>query len=60
MAACKLIGNSSIIVIIECMTLRDGILATKNKDLLVLEMEGDSKAVIDCYNKKISLVLLCY
>ena len=37
------------------MTLRDGILATKNKDLLVLEMEGDSKVVIDCYNKKINI-----
>ena len=40
MAACRHIGNSSIIVA-ECMTLRDGMLAAKRKGFLNLEIEGD-------------------
>ena len=39
MAACRH-GNSSIIVI-ECMALRDGMLAAKRKGFLNLEIEGD-------------------
>ena len=49
--ACKHIGKSSIIVA-EFLTLRDDILAAKNKGFLDLEIEGDSKIVINCYNKK--------
>ena len=37
------------------MTLRDGILAIKNNGFLRLEMEGDSKIVIDCFNKRIDV-----
>ena len=37
------------------MTLRDDILAAKSKDLLGLEIQGDSKIVVDCYNKKINI-----
>ena len=52
MGACRQISNSSIIVV-ECMTLRYGILATKG--FLNLNIEGDSKIVIDCYNKNINI-----
>ena len=34
------------------MTSRDGVLNTKNNGFLNLEIEGDSKVVIDGYNKK--------
>ena len=54
MASCKHIDSSSIIID-ECMTLRDDILAAKNKSFLDLDMEGDSNIVIDCYNKKINV-----
>ena len=56
MAACKHVGKSSIIVA-ESMTsrIRDGILAAKNKGYSSLEIEGDSKMVIDCYNKRINI-----
>ena len=37
------------------MALRDGMLAVKRKGFLNLEIEGDSKIVIDCYNKKINI-----
>ena len=40
MAAYRHIGNASIIVA-ECMTLRTGMLATKRKGLLNLEIEDD-------------------
>ena len=42
-------------IIVECMTLRDVILAVKNNGFLNLEIEGDSKIVIDCFNKRISI-----
>ena len=54
LSACKHIGKASMIVA-ECMALRDGILAAKNNGFLSLEIEGDSKIVIDCYNKRISV-----
>ena len=41
MAACRHISNSSIIVV-ECMTLRDVMLAVEIKSFLNLEIEGDS------------------
>lgn len=47
----QIVGDASIIIV-ECMVLRDGVLATKNNGFLTLEIEGDSKIVIDCCNKK--------
>lgn len=47
----QIVGDASIIIA-ECMVLRDGVLATKNNGFLTLEIEGDSKIVIDCCNKK--------
>ena len=55
MVSCRHIENSSIIFV-KCMTLRDGILAVKSEDLLGLEIEGDSKIVVNCYNKKINIL----
>ena len=37
------------------MTLRDGILVAKNNGFLNLEIESDSKIVIDYFNKMISV-----
>ena len=54
MVVCRHISNSSIIVV-ECMTLRDGMLATKRKGFLNLEIVSDSKIMIDCYNKNINI-----
>ena len=54
MAACRHIGNSSIIVA-KCMALRYGMLAVKRKGFLTLEIEGGSKIVICCYNKRINI-----
>ena len=54
MAGCRHLGKSFIIVI-ECVTLRDEILATKNSGYSNLEIEGDSKILIDCYNKSINI-----
>ena len=36
------------------MTLIDGILAAKNNGFISLEIEGVSKIVINCFNKKSS------
>ena len=54
MAACKHIGKFSVIIT-ECMILRDGILAVKSNGFLDLEVEDDSKIIVDCYNKKINI-----
>ena len=54
MAAYRHLGNTSIIIV-ECMVLRDSILAAKNNGFLSLEIEGDSKIVIDHFNKMISI-----
>ena len=60
MARGKHLDKSSIIIV-EGMILRYEILATKNSGYSNLEIESDSKIIIDCYNKKINiLVLLCY
>ena len=37
------------------MALRDGVKAAKNNGFLNLEIEGDFKVIIDCYNKNCSL-----
>lgn len=34
------------------MTFRDGVLAARYNGILNLEVEGDSKVVVDSYNKK--------
>ena len=45
------ISNASIIIT-EYMTLRDDISVIKNNEFLNLEIEGDSKIIIDCNYKK--------
>ena len=40
MVASRHIGNVSIIIV-ECMTLRDGVLATNNNEFLNLKIESD-------------------
>ena len=37
------------------MSIRDGILVIKNNGFLSLKIEGDSKIVMNCYNKRISV-----
>ena len=54
MASCRHLGNASIIIV-ECMILTDDILAVKNNGFLSLQIEGDSKIVIDCFNKRINV-----
>ena len=58
-------SNSSIIrveppmfgVFIEApASLRDGILTAKNKGYSNLEIKGDSKIVVDCYNKRTNIL----
>ena len=51
MATSRHMSNASIIIA-KCMTFRDSVLAAENNGLLNLEIEGDSKVVIDSYNKK--------
>ena len=41
-------SNKSSIIVTECMTLRDGILADKNNGFLSLEIEGASQVLVDC------------
>lgn len=45
----RYIGKASIIMV-ECISLREGMLATKNNNLLNSEIECE--IVIDCYNKE--------
>ena len=40
MVACRHISNS-LIIIVECLTLRDGMLVVKRKGFLNLDIEGD-------------------
>ena len=54
LSAFRYLAKTSIIVA-ERMTLRDGILAAKNIGFLSLKIKGDSKIVIDSYNKRISV-----
>ena len=51
MATSRHMSNASIIIA-KCMAFRDSVLAAENNGLLNLEIEGDSKVVIDSYNKK--------
>ena len=45
-AASKYLANDSIIIT-KCVALRDGVLAVINNDFLDLEIERDSKVIID-------------
>ena len=54
MTTCKNLSDCSIIVVL-CMTLRDEILATKINGYSNLEIESDSKIVIDSFNKMIGI-----
>ena len=51
MATSRHTCNASIIIA-ECITFRDGVLTAKNNGFLNLEIESDSKVMIDSYNKK--------
>ena len=48
------LGNASIIIT-DCVALRDGVVVAKNNGFLNLEIEGNSKVIIDCYNQNYSL-----
>ena len=53
-------SNASMITV-ECMTFRDCVSTVKKNGFLNLEIEGDSKVVIDSYNKiGTFLVLICW
>ena len=56
MDSCGHLGNYSIICI-ECPVLRDEILVVKNNGCLNLEIESDSKILIDYYNKMINIYI---
>ena len=51
MTVSRHLANASI-NITKCVILRDDVLVTKNNGFLDLDMEIDSKIIIDCYNKK--------
>ena len=51
MVASGYLANSSIIIA-EHMALRDDVLVVKNNGFLELDIERDSKVIIDCYSKK--------
>ena len=51
MAGSRHLGNTSIIMA-ECVALIDGILVATHNGFSNLEIEGDSKVIINCYNKK--------
>ena len=61
MTGSRHLGNVSINTM-ECVALRYYVLAAKYNDFSNLEIEGDSKVIIDCYNKKkvVHLVQLLY
>ena len=54
----RYLGNVSIITI-EYVALRDRVIAARNNGLSNLEIEGDSKVIINCYNK-VYIVQLCH
>ena len=51
MAESRHLDNASIIMM-ECVALRDGILVATYNGFSNLEIEGNFKVIIDCYNKK--------
>ena len=53
-AGSRQLGNASIITA-ECIALRDGVLTVAYNGFSNLEIEGDFKVIIDCYNKKSNL-----
>ena len=59
----RYLGNDSIIIT-KCVDLRDGNVITIYNDFSNLNIEGDHKVIINCYNKKgnllNSIMLNCY
>ena len=55
----KIVGSrhlgNVLIITVECVALRDGVLAVRLNDLFNLEIERDFKVIINCYNRKSSL-----
>ena len=51
MAGSRHLGNA-LIITAECVALRDGVLVVTNNGFSNLEIEGNSKVIIDGYNKK--------
>ena len=47
--------SNFLIIVIKYMFLRNSMLIAKKNGLLNLEIKGDSKIAIDCYNKKITI-----
>ena len=45
------LGNV-LIINAKCVALRDGVLAARLNGFFNLEIEGDFKVIINCYNKK--------
>ena len=54
MTGSRHLGIASIITTV-CVALRDGVLAARLNGFFNLEIEGDSKVIIDCYKTKSSL-----
>ena len=53
MVSCRHVANT-LIIVAKCIALRDEILATKSKSHSNLEIEGNKKIIIDCYNRRIN------
>ena len=49
----KHLGNASIIIV-ESISLRDGVVAAIYNGFTNLEIEGDSTVIINCYNRRSS------
>ena len=54
MAGSRHLGNA-LIIIAQCVALRDGVLAARLNGFFNLKIERDYKVIIDFYNKKSSL-----
>ena len=46
--------HNALIIMVECVALRDGVLNATYNGFSNLEIERDSKVIICCYNKKSS------
>ena len=51
-AGSRHLGYASMIIIANCVVLRDGILVAIYNSFTNLEIEGDSEVNIDCYKRK--------
>ena len=48
---------NALIITVECVALIDGIIAATHYGFSNLEIEGDSKVIIDCYDTKRSYLV---